>query len=143
MRFLPALYSLLLAAALMLSDLLTVVRVDACPDENLPALIGLPLPYRTSIPWVNSMSGVLYMKGLLVDLAFWFLVSITIRWGLLRAARNHPRTQRIVHNALAIVAAVSAVVMVLFLGAIEWHLEWSPDLPFQCPAWSLKCLVGI
>jgi hypothetical protein len=143
MRFLPALYSLLLAAALMFSDLITVVRVDACPDENLPALIGLPLPYRTSIPWVNSMSGVLYLKGLLVDLAFWLLVSITIRWGLLRAARNHPRTQRIGHNALAIVAVVSAVVMVLFLGAIEWHLEWSPDLPFQCPAWSLKCLVGI
>jgi hypothetical protein len=143
MRFLPALYALLLAAALMLSDLLTVVRVDACPDENLPSLIGLPLPYRTSIPWVNSMSGVLYMKGLLVDLAFWFLVSITIRWGLLRAARNHPRTKRIVRTSLAIVSGASAVFVMLFLGVIEWHLEWSPDLPFQCPAWSLKCLVGI
>lgn len=142
MRFLPALYALLLAAALVFSDLITVVRVDACPDENLPALIGLPLPYRTSIPWVNSMSGVLFMKGLLVDLAFWFLVSITIRWGLLRAARNHPRTKRIVHTALAIVAVLSAVLMALFLGVIEWHLEWSPDLPFQCPELSLKCLVG-
>ncbi|MBX2978816.1 MAG: hypothetical protein KF905_05935 [Flavobacteriales bacterium] len=142
MRFLPALYALLLAAALMFSDLITVVRVDACPDENIPALIGLPLPYRTSIPWVNSMSGVLYMKGLLIDLAFWSLVAITIRWSLLRAARNHPRTDRFIRTALAIVAGISAAFMLLFLGAIEWHLEWSPDLPFQCPEWSLKCLVG-
>ncbi|MFN6116604.1 MAG: hypothetical protein ACK46C_12070 [Flavobacteriales bacterium] len=54
---------LLVATALVLTDVLTIERTDTCPDVQLPSLIGLPLPYRTSIPCVNSMSGVLYVRG--------------------------------------------------------------------------------
>jgi hypothetical protein len=36
----------LVATALVLSDVLTIERTDACPDEHLPSLIGLPQTLR-------------------------------------------------------------------------------------------------
>ena len=126
---------LLVAGALLVSDLLTIQRVDACPDERLPALFGVPFAYRTSIPWVNSMSGVLYAKGLLLNWLSWAMVVAALRKGMLAflPARtwNTPMT-RVFLFALMI---VSALVVLLFFIVIEWHLQWTPDFPFLCPTW--------
>ncbi|MBL7963350.1 MAG: hypothetical protein JNM31_05825 [Flavobacteriales bacterium] len=132
----------LLAAALVFSDLITVVRVDACPDERLPSLIGLPLPYRTSVPWVNSMSGVLYGAGIFVDLTFWALLLTLARLVLRRVLPDAFRTSRLARLFMWSAWALSGMVVAFRFFAIEWQWQWAPDMPFRCPAWSLQWLVG-
>lgn len=143
MRLARLLQVLLIAAALLFMDAITLNRTDTCPDEQLPSLIGLPLPYRTSIPWVNSMSGVLYVQGLLADLLFWALVVGGICWGL---ARWIPETMR--NSTLSKVfswsmTGMAVLVLVFFFTAIEWHWQWAPDMPFQCPESTLRFLQAL
>jgi hypothetical protein len=138
MRFVQLLQVLLIAAALLFMDTITLVRVDTCPNEQLPSLIGFPLPYRTSIPWVNSMSGALYAQGLLLDLLFWALAVAAIGWGLARAVPKALSTSNLAKVFSWSVAGISALVILFFFTAIEWHWQWSPDLPFQCTEGTLQ-----
>jgi hypothetical protein len=143
MRIKSLLFVLLMAAGLLFSDALTLVRLDNCPDEALPSLIGLPLPYRTSIPWVNSMSGVLFVQGLLVDLLFWVLVVSSIRWGLARWTPETMRTSTMAKVFSWSMTGMAVLVIVFFFTAIEWHWQWAPDMPFQCPESTLRFLQAL
>lgn len=138
----PALFLriLLVATALVLSDVLTIERTDTCPDEHLPALIGLPLPYRTSIPWVNSMSGVLYAQGLLVNIACWSLVLTGINLVFTRLIGNAQQVQRPWRVTGMVLTVLATAFILLFLLFIEWRVEWSPDLDFRCPGSSVRFL---
>ncbi|HRO99695.1 MAG TPA: hypothetical protein PLN54_09710 [Flavobacteriales bacterium] len=138
----PALFLriLLVATALVLSDVLTIERTDTCPDEHLPSLIGLPLPYRTSIPWVNSMSGVLYVQGLLVNIASWALLLAGITLGLTRLIGKAQQLQRPRRVAGMVLTVLAAAFILLFLLFIEWRVEWSPDLDFRCPGSAVRFL---
>jgi hypothetical protein len=143
MRFVQLLQVLLIAAALLFMDTITLVRTDTCPDEALPSLNGLPIPYRTSIPWVNSMSGVLYVQGLLVDLFFWALVVGGIRWGLARWIPETMRTSTLAKVFSWSTTGIAALAIVFFFLAIEWHWEWAPEMPFQCPESTLRFLQAL
>ncbi len=130
----------LVATALVLFDLLTIERTDTCPDEHLPSLIGLPLPYRTSIPWVNSMSGVLYAQGLLVNIACWSLVLTGINLVFTRLIGNAQQVQRPWRVTGMVLTVLATAFILLFLLFIEWRVEWSPDLDFRCPGSSVRFL---
>lgn len=132
--------TLLVATALVLFDLLTIERTDTCPDEHLPSLIGLPLPYRTSIPWVNSMSGVLYVQGLLVNIASWALLLAGITLGLTRLIGKAQQLQRPRRVAGMVLTVLATAFILLFLLFIEWRVEWSPDLDFRCPGSAVRFL---
>jgi hypothetical protein len=127
----------LVATALVLSDVLTIERTDTCPDEHLPSLIGLPLAHRTSIPWVNSMSGVLYVQGLLVNIICWSLVLAGITLGSTRIIGNAQRAWRATGMILTVLATAF---ILLFLLGVEWRVEWSPNLPFRCPKSAVRFL---
>ncbi len=143
MRALFILRLVLLATALLLSDVLTILRIDTCPDEQLPSLIGLPLPYRTSIPWVNSMSGVLYVQGLLLDLLFWGMVVGGMAWGLGRVVPEAVRRSVVTKILSWSITSLAVLVIIFFFGAIEWQWQWAPDMPFRCPESTLKFLMGL
>ena len=138
----PALFLriLLVATALVLSDVLTIERTDTCPDEHLPSLIGLPLAHRTSIPWVNSMSGVLYMQGLLVNIACWSLVLAGINVLITRLMGSTQQAQRPWRVAGMIFTVLATAFILLFLFGVEWRVEWSPDLDFRCPGSAVRFL---
>jgi hypothetical protein len=143
MRPLLLLRLVLVATGLLLSDVLTIERTDTCPDEQLPSLIGLPLPYRTSIPWVNSMSGVLFVQGLLVDLLFWMLVVGGIRWGLARWTPETMRTSTMAKVFSWSMTGMAVLVIVFFFLVIEWQWQWAPDMPFRCPESTLRFLQAL
>ena len=131
---------LLVAGALLVSDLLTIQRVDTCPDEQLPSLIGMPLPYRTSIPWVNSGSGVLYVQGFLVDLLFWWMVVGGMAWGLGRVVPEAVRRSVVIKILSWSITSLAVLVIIFIFGVIEWQWQWAPDMPFRCPESTLRSL---
>lgn len=139
MRPLFLLRLVLLATALVLSDVLTIERMDTCPDEHLPTLIGMPLAYRTSIPWVNSGSGVLYLQGLLVNIACWSVVLAGLGIGLERITGQRPRPRRFLRVTSVLLSVLAAGFIGLFM-LIEWRVEWSPDLFFRCPESTIRSL---
>ncbi len=132
---------LLVATALVLSDVLTIERIDTCPDEQLPSLIGMPLPYRTSIPWVNSMSGVLYVQGLLLDLLFWGMVVGGMAWGLGRVVPEAVRRSVVTKILSWSITSLAVLVIIFIFGVIEWQWQWAPDMRFRCPESSLRSLL--
>jgi hypothetical protein len=126
---------LVVALALLLSDLLTVQRMDSCPTEQLPALYGAPLPYRTSIPWVNSMSGELYAQGLVIDLICTMLLlaglrSAALRW--LPITLLQARWSQFLYRGVLV---SSTLLIAFFVFMVEWRWEPKPDLVFDCPEW--------
>lgn len=126
---------LVLSLALLLSDLLTVQRMDGCPVEQLPTLYGMPLPYRTSIPWVNSMSGELYAQGLVIDLVCCMLVLAGLRSAALRWLPIGLRQARWSQFLYRGVLVISTLLITFFVFMVEWRGEPKPDLVFDCPEW--------
>jgi hypothetical protein len=140
MRPLFLLRLVLLATALVLSDVLTIERMSTCPDEQLPTLIGMPLVHRTSIPWVNSMSGVLFLQGLLVNIACWSVVLAGLGLGLKRITSTAPQAQRVLRVSSVVLTVLAAGFSLLFIGFIEWRVEWSPDILLSCPERAVRFL---
>ena len=141
MRPLFLLRLVLLATALVLSDVLTIERMSTCPDEHLPTLIGMPLAYRTSIPWVNSLSGVLYLQGLLVNIACWSVLLAGLGLGLKRITSTAPQAQRVLRVSSVVLTVLAAGFSLLFIGFIDWRVEWSPDILLSCPERAVRFLL--
>jgi hypothetical protein len=129
--------SLLLTVCLsyvfVMMDLITFVRVEACPDEQLPALIGFPFVHRTSVPWVNSGSGVLYVKGLLLN-----VIIIAITFASLGRMLHTILPGRWLQSRSRVVLEWSTILgcllfMALISLAVEWDVHWSSGFDFQCP----------
>jgi hypothetical protein len=134
--------SLLLTVCLsyvfVMMDLITFVRVEACPDEQLPALIGFPFVHRTSVPWVNSGSGVLYVKGLLLN-----VIIIAITFASLGRMLHTILPGRWLQSRSRVVLEWSTIlgcilIMALFSLVVEWDVHWSSGFDFQCPERSLR-----
>ena len=127
-----------LSSAFVLTDLITAVRVEACPDEQLPALIGFPFVHRTSVPWVNSGSGVLYVKGLLLN-----VIIIAITFASLGRMLHTLLPGRWLQSRRRVVLEWSTILgcilfMALFSLAVEWDVQWSSGFDFQCSERSLR-----
>jgi hypothetical protein len=122
-----------LSYAFVMMDLITFVRVEACPDEQLPALIGFPFVHRTSVPWVNSGSGVLYVKGLLLN-----VIIIAITFASLGRMLHTIMPERWLQSRRRVVLEWSTILgcllfMALISLAVEWDVHWSSGFDFQCP----------
>lgn len=124
--------SALAGAALTVSDMVSVIRYEACPDEALPGLVGFPFAYRTTIPWVNSFSAVLLVKGLILNVLFWTTV-VAVLWnmankGLPPRSRDHHWSRHLLWGGTALCGAV-------LVGAslLEWGVQWDWYHPFRCP----------
>jgi hypothetical protein len=89
------------------------------------------------------MSGVLFVQGLLVDLLFWVLVVSSIRWGLARWTPETMRTSTMAKVFSWSMTGMAVLVLVFFFTAIEWHWQWAPDMPFQCPESTLRFLQAL
>ena len=127
-----------LSMAFVLTDLITMVRVEACPDEQLPSLIGWPFVHRTSVPWVNSMSGVLYLKGLLLN-----VLVLAVAFACIGRVLRRILPAGWLHSPSLVVLEWSVVVGCLFVcilifTSLEWHIQWSPDFDFRCPQRTLQ-----
>ena len=127
-----------LSYAFVMTDLITFVRVEACPDEQLPALIGFPFVHRTSVPWVNSGSGVLYVKGLLLN-----VIIIAITFASLGRMLHTILPGRWLQSRSRVVLEWSTIlgcilIMALFSLVVEWDVQWSSGFDFQCQERSLR-----
>ena len=124
--------------AFVLTDLITFVRVEACPDEQLPALIGLPFVHRTSVPWVNSGSGVLYVKGLLLNVIITAISFASLGMYLRRILPGKwlQSGSRVVLEWSTILGCI--LIMALFSLVVEWDVQWSSSFDFKCPERSLR-----
>ena len=127
-----------LSYAFVMMDLITFVRVEACPDEQLPALIGFPFVHRTSVPWVNSGSGVLYVKGLLLN-----VIIIAITFASSGRMLHTIMPERWLQSRRRVVLEWSTILgCILFMALIslvvEWDVHWSSGFDFQCPERTLR-----
>ena len=127
-----------LSYAFVMMDLITFVRVEACPDEQLPALIGFPFVHRTSVPWVNSGSGVLYVKGLLLN-----VIIIAITFASSGRMLHTIMPERWLQSRRRVVLEWSTILgCILFMAlislAVEWDVQWSSGFDFQCPERTLR-----
>lgn len=114
---------MILSASISLLDIITVrYDCDYLGDMG-PGFYGFPFKYRTTIPWVNSMSGVFYISGFLSNILFYFtliLLSILI---LKRKILN-----LIVRKILRITGYVITLILLLLASlnflVTDWRFEW-------------------
>ncbi|HRW90062.1 MAG TPA: hypothetical protein P5027_08930 [Flavobacteriales bacterium] len=124
-------FLLLLSLALFLVtwDVLSLERTCDHPDGG-PELYGLPLVWRTSIPWVNSMSGELYLGPLVLNTVCWLVVLLGLH-GLLRPFLALPA--RFARWAVPTLTVLLLLASALTFVAIEWRVEaWSPWSDSAC-----------
>ncbi|MCC6541972.1 MAG: hypothetical protein IT225_07100 [Flavobacteriales bacterium] len=143
MRLTMLLRVLIVATALVLCDVFTIEHFDACPDEHLPSLIGSPFAYRTSVPWVNSLSGELYLQGLVANIACWSMVLtilVVVVGRLIGSYPPLPRYLRMAGNGLVVLALVFVL---LFFVSVEWRVAWAADLPFRCEERTVQWMIGL
>lgn len=124
---------LLFAVILVGLDLFTIEHVHTCTDEHRPSLYGFPMVHRTGVPWVNSMSGVRYVAGTLVNVICMWCVLLWIAW-MLRCwpwwrDRSFPQWL----PWLALMPGLA--MLILDLLAVEWNWQWGRD-------WDMACFTG-
>ena len=118
------LISLVFALGLTLSDLIAFEYI--CEYGELgPTFYGFPFVYRTNTTWVNSMSGEIYLTGLLLNTLFWFIITIGLVF-LFKKIKN------IVAKKILKIGGWAFFGFIVFLGllsilAIDWRLEISHD----------------
>lgn len=124
---------LLSAIVLVCLDIITMEHVHSCTDEHRPSLYGFPLVHRTGVPWVNSMSGVRYVWGTVVNVACACALLWACAWAMDRWSWWH--TLRIPRWVPWLVLVPGLLLLSLDLLVIEWHWQWSSD-------WDGACFTG-
>lgn len=114
-------------------DLPTREHIHICHDEHRPSLFGFPMVHRTGVPWVNSMSGVRYVSGTLVNVLCMFMVLWCIAKLLERWSRWRDRTLPKWMPWFVLVPGI--LLLSLDLLAIDWRWQWASD-------WDMACFEG-
>ncbi|MDX9752232.1 MAG: hypothetical protein RBT71_14225 [Flavobacteriales bacterium] len=111
-------------------ELCDVERKHVCTDEHRPSLHGFPMVQRTSVPWVNSMTGVPYVDGTVVNVLCWVAALLSALWLLDRSSRWQALR---IPQWLSWVALVPGLALLtLDLLIIDWRWEWSPHWDMVC-----------
>ncbi len=114
-------------------DVVTVEHVHTCTDEHRPSLFGFPMVQRTGVPWVNSMSGVRYASGTVVNtlcmfMVLWFAAKLLERCSCWR--------DRTFSKWLPWFVLAPGILLLSFdLLVIDWRWQWVSD-------WDMTCFEG-
>jgi len=117
------LIALILSASIPLLDIITIrYDCDYLGDMG-PGFYGFPFKYRTTIPWVNSMSGVFYISGFLSNIVFYFTLTLLSIMLLKKVILN-----LILRKILRITGYVITITLLLLASLnymiTDWRFEW-------------------
>lgn len=88
--------------------------------EMGPEYFGFPFIYRTDTTWVNSMSGEIYLKGLIGNLIFWIIVIWITSFGINKLKGAFGKAMRIliiIFGSLVCLVALTSMV-------IDWRFHF-------------------
>lgn len=102
-----------------------------------PEFYGFPWAYRTSIPWVNSMSGNLYLWPLIGNTLIHFIAISLVYYSLKRLASDSSKLM--LRKAAFVIAFTSTGWATFSLAWIEWHVEWTNQHIMQYTNPSMPC----
>ncbi|NVK03200.1 MAG: hypothetical protein HWD92_00195 [Flavobacteriia bacterium] len=89
-----------------------------------PEYYGFPFIYRTDTTWVSSLSGILYLKGLIANLLFWAIISFLASRGIDKL-RGKPK---IASQIVAIVFGIYLVLVAFLKVSInDWSIQYDHD----------------
>ena len=116
--------AVLFGFGLAFSDVITFEYVCDYPEYG-PSFFGFPFVYRTSTPWVNSMSAVLYVTGSVGNLLFWTTIVYLVASLVEKLKRGW--TRRVVTIILSGICILSLGLTTVELAIIEWGIETGHD----------------
>lgn len=117
------LITLIVSLSIPLLDIITVrFDCDYLGDTG-PGFYGFPFKYRTSIPWVNTMSGVFYISGFLCNILFYCILILSSILTLKRiiASLIVRKVLRITGYVIAFILLPLAILNFMFT---DWKFEW-------------------
>ncbi|WP_299677619.1 hypothetical protein [uncultured Dokdonia sp.] len=128
----------LLSLALPLLDIVTFRHSYDFNGDMGPDFYGLPLIYRTEIPWVNSLSGDFYILGYFGNVFFYSIVLVIFILLIKRIKLNG------LFKKLWNVSWIGASVVLIFFAAIffiitEWRFEWTNSEILKYTNQSVAC----
>ena len=88
--------------------------------EMGPEYFGFPFIYRTDTTWVNSMSGEIYLKGLLGNLIFWGGIILIASFGIDKLKGKFKKATQI----LTISFGALVCLIALTSTAIDWRFHF-------------------
>ncbi len=110
---------------------------DYCGDGG-PGFYGFPFKYRTTIPWVNSMSGDFYISGFLGNTLFFFVIIFALIILLKRIVKSLK-----VKKIFKIIGYVLTTILLLLAAMnffiIDWRFEWKDTYYNNYGGKPLKC----
>jgi hypothetical protein len=116
--FLKVIFLVCVGFGFAFSDLIVFVYRCDFPEYG-PDFIGFPFIYRSSIPWVNSLSANLYLSGLIGNVLFWTIFAFILITLAEKVATNGIR----IASRIAVKSIFTAV---LLLGALKYSAtEWT------------------
>jgi hypothetical protein len=118
------LFALIFGVGLTFSDIVAFEYVCDYPELG-PKFYGFPFVYRTSTTWVNSMSGDLYLQGIISDTIFWFIIVYVLILGLKKL--KNIKIKRVLRVIGLLIFGFSLFLTIISFLAIDWRLEISHD----------------
>lgn len=119
-----ALISLLVGVGLAFFDLISF-EYTCEYSENMPKFYGFPAVYRTSSPFVNSLTAGLYLKGLIINCLFWSSICLLTLTMTKKIGQNV--LKKVVHTTLGLFAAAILLFSTAEIIIIEWYVDFDHD----------------
>jgi hypothetical protein len=116
--------SVIIALGVVFSDII-YFEYTCLTNERWPRFLGFPFVQSTDTTWVFSMSGTLFLFGLLCNILFWSLIVLTVVKLINSLRLTKLKTVKKVFNMLLI--TVSLFITTIYFLAIDWRLKWDHD----------------
>lgn len=110
-----------LSLGLVFSELLVFEYVPLYNGEGGPEYFGFPFIYRTDTTWPYSMSAELYLKGLIGDFLFWYLILYVLSYLLLKI--NKVNLRRVILIVSLIIGVFNALIGFGRYLMIDWEIK--------------------
>lgn len=116
--------SLCIAVGFTLTNFITFKYICNA-DEYWATFKGFPFVQSTDGPWVNSMSGELFIKGLLGNILFWTFLFYGLIYLFLTIKH---KIYSVVTKGIFVVLCILSLVIIYFeITVFEWRLEWDHE----------------
>lgn len=119
---------LIVSTLLATSDIVTFRHLSLQPEHG-PDLYGFPFAFRSAVPQVKPVAADIYLKGLSMNIAFWFLMSSLLSMVISRNISMRELELPLLSLRTAIIVFAFIVLTsqsILISWSYLWDLPWDP-----------------
>ena len=116
--------SIVFAIGIVFSDIV-YFEYTCITDENWPTFLGFPFVQSTNTSWIFSMSGELFLRGLLCNILFWGVLIYIFVFFIERITVGKFYIAKWISSLLLMFLAL--FISIISLLAIDWRMNWDHD----------------